>query len=160
MSHPTLGLPPVDTAAGYPDAARRLRVSRARVAARGLEFLVDADPTMRDRYDELGLRQLLHDADVFLDRIAVSVSADAPELTGRWAEMVCPLYRRRGVPMDDLINLAEGLRRACESVLGSEERVPADQAIDAAILVFRDQRRLGGDARKRNPILAALYRGA
>ncbi len=159
MSHPTLGLPPVDATAGYPDAARRLRVARARVAARALEFALDADPTMRDRYDELGLRHLLHDADVFLDRIAVSVSADAPELTGRWADMVCPLFRRRRVPMDDLINLAEGLRRASEIVLGTGERVPADRAIDAAEAVFRDQRRLGGDARKRNRLLAALYRG-
>ena len=37
--------------------------------------------------------------------------------------------------------------------------VPADAAIDEAIKVFRWYRRLAGDARKRNPILAALYKG-
>ena len=31
--------------------------------------------------------------------------------------------------------------------------------IDEAIAVFRWYRRLAGDARKRNPILAALYKG-
>lgn len=160
MSHPTLGLPPVDTAAGFPDAARRLLANRARIASRALEFAVDADPTMRDRYDEIGLRKLLHDTDVFLDRVASSVSADAPALTGRWADMVTILFRRRGVPMDDLIAIAEGLRRACETVLGPEDRVPADRALDAAIAVFRDHRRLAGDARKRNRLLDALYRGA
>lgn len=160
MSHPTLGLPPVDSGAGFPDAARRLRANRARVAARALEFAVDADPTMRDRYDDIGLRKLLHDTDVFLDRIASSVSAGAPALTGRWADMVTILFRRRGVPMDDLIALAEGLRRAVESVLGPEDRVPADRALDAAIAVFRDHRRLAGDARKRNRLLDALYKGA
>ncbi len=160
MNHPTLGLPPIDSSAGFPDAARRLRANRARITTRALEFAVDADPTLSDRYDEIGLRTLLHDTDVFLDRIAASVSADMAEITGRWAEMVAPLFRRRSVPMDDLIRLAEGLRRACEGTLDSRERVPADQAIDAAIAVFRDHRRLGGDARKRNALLNAIYRGA
>ena len=37
--------------------------------------------------------------------------------------------------------------------------MPADAALDAAIEVFRFHRRLAGDARKRNPILAAIYKG-
>jgi hypothetical protein len=45
-------------------------------------------------------------------------------------------------------------------VLSADEMPPADAAIDEAIAVFRWYRRLAGDARKRNRILAALYRGA
>ncbi|HEY6057067.1 MAG TPA: hypothetical protein VIV06_03500 [Candidatus Limnocylindrales bacterium] len=159
MTHPSLGLPPRDETAGFPEGARRLRAARERLAVRALEHAVAADPTFRDRYDELGLRRLLHDAGVFLDRIAASVSADEPALTGRWADMVAVLFRRRRVPMDDLILLAEGLRRATASVLGPAERQPADLAIDDAIRVFRDIRRIGGDARKRNRLLSAIYKG-
>ena len=35
-----------------------------------------------------------------------------------------------------------------------------DAAIDAAIAVFKWHRRLAGDARKRNPLLAFIYKGA
>jgi hypothetical protein len=35
-----------------------------------------------------------------------------------------------------------------------------DAAIDAAVKVFRYYRRIAGDARTRNRILAALYKGA
>jgi hypothetical protein len=36
----------------------------------------------------------------------------------------------------------------------------ADAAIDAAITVYRWNRRLAGDARKRNAFLQLLYKGA
>jgi hypothetical protein len=39
--------------------------------------------------------------------------------------------------------------------------VPAlDAAIDEAITVFKWHRRLAGDARKRHPLLAFIYKGA
>jgi len=45
-------------------------------------------------------------------------------------------------------------------VLGPEEQAPANDALDAAIEVFRWHRRLAGDARKRNKILEFIYKGA
>ena len=159
MSHPSLGLPPRDLSAGFPEAAARLGANRSRLAARALETAIFADPTFSTRYDELGLRRLLHDAEVYLDQIALSVAGDDPHHALHWAETVHPVYRRRKVPLDDVIALGEGLRRAVESALSPVERVPADRAIDEANLIFRKMRRLGGDARRRNPILAALYKG-
>jgi hypothetical protein len=44
-------------------------------------------------------------------------------------------------------------------VLAPAEQEVADRAIDAGIKVFRHYRRIGGDARRRNPLLAMLYRG-
>ncbi len=146
--------------AGLPDAAARLLDARERIAARAVETAVAADPTFLDRYDDLGLRQLLRDAEVYLERIAASVAAKEPDLTARWAEHVATLYRRRGVPMDDLVALGEGLRRAVEAILRPEERTAAHLSIDEANRVFRWHRRLAGDARKRNRILAAIYKGA
>lgn len=160
MSHPSLGLPPRDLTAGFPEAAERLRAARTRVAARALEIAVDADPTIRERHDEAGLRHLLRDAETFIERIALSVAGNDPHFVREWAHWMAPIYRRRRVPMDDLVSLARGLSGATGPVLSPEERRPAEAAIEAAIKVFRSYRRIAGDARKRNRILAAIYKGA
>ena len=39
---------------------------------------MDADPTIRDRYDETGQRQLLRDVALLAERIAVCVAAAEP----------------------------------------------------------------------------------
>jgi len=160
VSHPALGLPPRDLNAGFPEAAARLQANRSRLAARALEAATAADPTLLERYDEPGLRRLLHDAEVYLDQIARSVASADPHYGTHWAEMVHPVYRRRRVPLDDLVTLGEGLRLAIATVLSPAEQAVADGAIDGATLVFRRMRRLGGDARRRNRILAAIYKGA
>jgi hypothetical protein len=123
VSHPSLGLPPRSLQAGFPDAAARLRTNRAALAVRALEVAADADPTLRTRYDEAGLRNLLRDA------------------------------------MDDVVRLCEGLRSAARGLLSAEEMVPADLALDEAVKVYRWYRRLSGDARKRNRIVDAIYKG-
>ena len=86
---------------------------------------MDQDPTFRTRYDEAGLRGLLQDAEVFVDRLAMCVAGNDPHWLKEFADMTAP----------------------------------ADAAIDEAVTVFKWYRRLAGDARKRNPILAALYKG-
>ncbi len=159
MSHPTLGLPPRDMRAGFPDAARRLRSERLRLATRALEIAVGADPTLHDRYDEIGLRRLLNDAEVLVDAVGVSLASNDATHVEHWAEVSVPPYRRRHVPMDDLVTLADGLRRALESVLSPDEKVLADMSLDLGIAVWKRARRLGGDARRRNRILAAIYKG-
>jgi hypothetical protein len=160
VAHPALGLPPRDPVGGFPNAAVRLRAAKARLGARGLEFALDADPTMRTRHDEIALRKLLRDTDVIIERIALCVAGDDPLWLREWADWVAPIYRRRRVPMDDVIKLTEGLRRACAAVLSPVEIVPAERAVEEAIRVFRLYRRLAGDARKRNPILQFIYKGA
>ena len=62
--------------------------------------------------------------------------------------------------MDDLTRFAEGFRAALQAVLGPVEQASANAALDAAIEVFRWHRRLAGDARRRNRILLAIYKGA
>lgn len=160
MSHPALGLPPTDMTAGLPAAADRLVAATPRVGARALVIALDADPTLRERHGEDGLRHLLRDTEIFIDRLARSVSSGDPKFTREWAEQVAILYRRRRVPMDDLVALAEGLRTASEAVLAPGERAFLDAGIDEAVRVFRWHRRIAGDARKRNPILRFIYKGA
>ena len=160
MSHPALGLPPLDETAGYPEAAARLRASRADVGRRALDAAMRADPTLADRMGEEGMRALVRDTEIWTDRIALCVASADPTPMRTWAEQLAPIYRRRRVSMDDLSRLAEGFRSAVRFSLTPVEQPAADAAIDAAIEVFRWHRRLAGDARKRNKLLQFLYKGA
>jgi hypothetical protein len=159
VSHPSLGLPPRSLTAGHPDAAARLRASRPALAVRSLEVAVDADPTIRDRYDDTGLRNLLRDAEVFVDRLALCVAGDDAHWLGHFAETSSTVFRRRGVAMVDVIAVLEGLRSAARGVLSTEEMVPAGAALDAAIRVYDRQRRVAGDAGPKNKAVRAIYKG-
>jgi len=160
VPHPTLGLPPRNLKAGFPAAAEDLRRARTRLAARAIEAAIHADPTLRERHDDVTLRALLADLDGWVDVLAVSVGANDPMHLARFAEMVAVRYRKRRIPMDDLVTLLGGLRHATASIVEPDAMPVVDAAIAGAVGVFRDVRRLGGDARKRNPLLAFLYKGA
>jgi hypothetical protein len=159
VSHPSLGLPPSDPTAGLPDAAARIRTNEPRLAARALRVAMDADATIERRFDETGLRQLLRDAELLAERVAVSVETGRPDLAREYAEWTAPVYRRRGVSMDDVVALCEGLREAFPSVLAPGELPAAGAALDAAIEAYRWHRRIAGDARRRNAFLQFLYKG-
>jgi hypothetical protein len=159
VSHPSLGLPPLDQTAGFPEAAARIRAGLDRLAGRALGVAMDADPSIRERYDETGQRQLLRDAALLADRVAICVAAASPLPAREYADWTAPLYRRRRVPMDDLVALCEGLRAALPSILAPAELSASSAALDAAIEVYRWHRRLAGDARKKNAFLPFLYKG-
>ena len=146
--------------AGSPAAADRIRASRARLGERALEVALEHDPSIAARHGELGLRKFLRDTEPLIDRLAIAVAANDRTAVAAWADWVAPLYRRRRVPMDDLVHLCEGLRDSVPAVLSPDELPIATQALEEAIRVFRWNRRLAGDARKRNRILAAIYKGA
>lgn len=120
---------------------------------------MDADPTFRTRYDEDGLRNLLRDAEVLVDRLALCVAGNDPHWLREFADQTAPVFRRRKVAMDDVTRICQGLSAAAHGVLSGDEAAPADHALDEAISVYRWYRRLAGDARKRNRIITALYRG-
>jgi hypothetical protein len=160
VSHPSLGLPPIVQTSELPASAVRVIAARDRLAARALEIAVDHDPTIRARYDEIGLRRILRDTAVLVDRVVDAIVDGDSERARVFAEAVPPMYRRRKVPMDDLVNLAEGVRAAIGAILPLADMAPVDAAVDAMIERFRWNRRIAGDARKRNRLLAAIYKGA
>jgi hypothetical protein len=62
--------------------------------------------------------------------------------------------------MDDLIDLLAELDRVVAAAVAPDAATVASAALAAAAAAFRTHRRIGGDARKRNPIAAFLYKGA
>jgi hypothetical protein len=120
---------------------------------------MDADPKIEERYDEAGLRALLRDAELLADRVALCVETGDPDRAREYGEWTAALYRRRRVPMDDMVGLCEGLRTALTSLLAPGEVAIAGAALDEAIKVYRWHRRLAGDARKRNALLQLIYKG-
>jgi len=159
VSHPSLGLPPPDADPVSAAVAARIVANQERLGARALRLAMDADPTMEQRHDEVGLRNLLRDAELLAERVALCVETNDPGRAREYGEWTAPLYRRRRVPMDDLVGLCEGLRTALMNLLAPGEIAPAGAALDEAIKVYRWHRRLAGDARKRNALLQLIYKG-
>ena len=160
MSHPSLGLPPRDLTAGYPADAAAIRAASKRLAARSLERAIDDDPEFRARYSDLALRELLADTESLADYLATSVASNDPTVLGSLAEQLAPRYRKRSVPLDDVIALCEGLRIGAATAASPAARPAVDAAVDAAVAALRWHRRIAGDARKRNPFIAFIYKGA
>jgi hypothetical protein len=153
-------MPPRDMRAGDPAAAAALRSGGARLRGRAFQAALDLDPTLRDRYDDLARQSLLSDLEAFVDRLVAAVSSGEPRAMATFADLVAVRYRKRKIPMDDLVTLCDGLRRAAAAVVEPDSVPTVDAALDAAITVFKWHRRLAGDARKRNPFLAFIYKGA
>jgi hypothetical protein len=160
VSHPTLGLPPRDLRAGDPGSAAVLRSSAARLGTRAMEAALDLDPTLTDRHDDLVRQALLSDLQAFIDRLIVSTASGDPRAMATFADLVAVRYRKRKIPMDDLVTLCNGLRRAAAALVEPSAMASIDAGLDEAIEVFKWHRRLAGDARKRNPFLAFIYKGA
>jgi len=159
VSHPSLGRPPRNATTAWSDVARRIRDTAPELAARALAVAIDRDPTLRSRYDETGLRERLRDAELLAERVAYAISVGDPSAAGEYADWTSPVYRRKRGPLDDLINLCEGVRAAIAGSMSPSIASEADASIDAAIAQYRWHRRIAGDARKRNALLQFIYKG-
>ena len=115
--------------AGDTTAAAALRSGGARLRARALSAALEANPTMRDRHAEVVIQALLADLEAFHDRLVVAVSSADPHAMATFADLVAVRYRKRKIPMDDVISLCEGLRRAASSVVEPGAVATVDAAI-------------------------------
>ena len=90
MSHPSLGLPPLDRTAGYPAAAARIRGDLFRLAG---TCVASRDGRRSD--DRRALRRggagiLLHDAELLAERFALCLETGDPGLAHEYAEWTPP----------------------------------------------------------------------
>jgi len=159
MAHPHLGLPPSDATAGLPDAATRLRVNRVRVGQLALEAALRIDPTFRDRHDELALRRILRDEDRHIEQLARALETGEERFVTQYGEWIVPVYRRRGIRMNDFVTILEGLQEAALSVLPGEDAPATHGLFDAWIARLRHHRRLAGD-HKGNALVRLIWKGA
>ena len=159
VSHPTLGRPPRSLEAGYPAAAASLRAQRVSLAARALEIAADADPSIRRRYDDAGLRALLADGQVLVERLALCVASDDTFFLREFADHSASVFRRRKVAVMDVMGLLEGIRAGARGVLTGDELASAERGVDAAVAVYKRFHQIRGDAREWNPVTSKLYKG-
>jgi hypothetical protein len=157
--HPNLGLAPIDKEGGFPAAADAIRRDALKLSAAALESAVETDPEIRARYNEVALRKLLRDGELLVDRLATCVASGETRWLTEYAEWIAPIYRRRGVPLGDLSLICAGIRLGIEPTLGPDELALASRALDAAIVSFGKNARIGGDGHKRNALLKWLYKG-
>ena len=128
--------------------------------AQALQVAMDADPTIAERYDEIGLRHLLRDTALLIERVGMSVEEGDVRPAHDYAEWTAPTYRRRGSRWTTSSTCARGFGPRCRrSSRPASCRAPSE-ALDAAIAMYKWHRRLAGDARKRNALLQWLYKGA
>ena len=135
VSHPSLGLPPLDLTAGLPEPPPRASASsRPRLAARALRVAMDADPRHRDALRRgrpapaparRGAARRARRARRRVERARrrprirrVDRSALSPAQASRWTTSS---------------RCARACARRCPSVLAPSEMVAADAALDAAI---------------------------
>lgn len=157
--HPNLGLAPAKMSAGFIGASRQIRADKTQIVARGLEEAVKLDRSLRTRYDDAGLRRFLHDGELLVERLAMSLGADDVRWVAEYCEWIGPIYRRGHVPLADLATLCAGIREALVPDLTEEELVSATRALDAADVVLRRNGRVAGDRHKRRAIFKWMYRG-
>ncbi len=145
--------------AGFIEAAHKLRRDSLKIAAAALAAATEADPTIKERYGEVGLRRLLHDGEILIERLAMCLASDNPRWLGEFAKWVAPIYRRRGVTLLDLAALCAGIQKTIEPDLSPGELASAARALAEATTIFRRDSRLAGDRHKRNSLWKWMYRG-
>lgn len=159
MAHPSLGLPPPDTTAGLPAVAHRLRANAARLANLALENSVRLVPDLGERYDEEALRLFLRDMERHVEQLARAMETGNPSFAANYAEWLVPVYRRRRVPMRDVITQVEGLRQAAATIMSPDENAAAEGVFEAWITRLRRHGRLAGD-HQGNAIIRFFWKGA
>jgi hypothetical protein len=159
VPHPSLGLPPPDFRAGYPEAAARLREHRPRLARLALEAALRIAPDFTVRYDEIALRLLLRDYEQHIEQLARALETNDPSWVTNYAEWLVPVYRRREVPMKDFGVLLLGLRDAALTVLGPEESEAAKGFLQAWLTRLKRHQALPGDHRG-IPLVRFFWKGA
>ena len=158
MPHPATGLPPSDATAGHPAVAARLRATR-RLPALALQAALRIDDTLGQRHDELMLRRFLRDYERHVEQLARAVETGEDRFVVVYGETLVPIYRRRGVRMNDVATLLRGLEEAAVALGATADAALVREPMGAWIERMRHHRRLPGD-HKGNSAVRFVWKGA
>jgi len=158
MPHPATGLPPSDATAGHPAVAARLRAA-PRLPALSLEAALRLDDTLGQRHDELMLRRFLRDYERHVEQLARAIETGEDRYVVVYGETLVPIYRRRGVRMNDVATLLRGLEEAAVALGASADAHLVREPMEAWIDRMRHHRRLPGD-HEGNSAVRFVWKGA
>ncbi len=158
MPHPATGLPPTDATIGHPTTAARLRADR-RLPESALQAALRIDDTLRERHDELMLRCFLRDYDRHIEQLALAIETGEDRFVVVYGETLVPIYRRRGVRMNDVVTLLRGLEEAAVAGGAAIDAPSIRQPMEAWVERMRHHRRLPGD-HKGNSAVRFIWKGA
>ncbi len=158
MPHPAIGLPPSDASVGHPAVADRLRAA-VRLPGLALDAAFRVDATLRERYDELMLRLFLRDYARHIEQLARAVETGEDRFVVVYGETLVPIYRRRGVRMNDVVSLLRGLEEAAVAQGASADAEVIREPMDAWVERMRHHRRLPGD-HEGNAAVRFIWKGA
>jgi hypothetical protein len=113
--------------------------------ALALDAALRIDPTLSERHDELMLRRFLRDLDRHIEQLARAVETGEVRFVTGYGEALVPMYRRRGVRMNDVVALLNGLLEAAVGIGPVAEAEVIRQPMSDWIVVMRHHRRLPGD---------------
>lgn len=159
MPHPSLGSPPSDASAGNPALAGRLRDAADRLPAAALVVALRVDPTIQDRYDEIMLRRFVRDYERHVAQLIRAVTTGESRFVAEYGESLVPVYRRRGVRMNDVVSLLQGLEEAAVAIVPRAEATPIREHMAAWVERMRRHRRLPGD-HQGNKVVRFIWKGA
>ena len=142
-----------------PEAATRLRDARARLAGAALVAATRRDPTLEERYDALQFRTFLRDMDRHILRLALALEQGGVGPFTEYVGTLVPVFRRRRVPLEDFATMLLGMLDAVSADLPRPEADAAARIVEEGLGHLERPRHLPGD-RRRNPVLAFLWKGA
>ncbi len=158
MPHPALGLPPADATAGRPDVAARLRAA-GRLPALALATAFRLDETLPQRHDELMQRRFLRDYERHIEQLARAVETAEDRFVVTYGETLVPIYRRRGVRMNDVVTLLLGLQEVAVAQGPAADARLVREPMGAWVERMRHHRRLAGD-HEGNKAVRFVWKGA
>ena len=129
------------------------------MARLALENTVRVAPRFNEKYDERALRLFLRDFERHTEQLARALETGDSYYVAMYGEWLVPIYRRREVPMKDVMAMLDGLRDAAATVLTPEENEVAAAHFERWNARLAFHRRLPGD-HAGNPVVRFFWKGA
>jgi hypothetical protein len=112
-----------------------------------------------DRYDDDQMRLFLRDLDRHVEQLAKAIETGNDYFVTSYGEWLVPVYRRRKVPMADVMAIIAGLQSAASTVLSPDERKVSDDLFARWADRLKHHQRLPGD-HKGNSVIRFFWKGA
>jgi hypothetical protein len=102
---------------------------------------------------------MLRDHERHIEQLARALETGEARFVVEYGESIVPVYRRRGIRMNDYVTLIHGLREAAQSTLAPADLGTLHALIDAWVNRVRHHARLAGD-HEGNKLVRFIWKGA